>query len=250
MHRDQDTAIGGPAARFPQTRQSAVIAVKSADRKERSAANQAIISAYWKPSYKYVRLKWGYSNEDTKDLVQSFFTRAIEKGLFRSYDPARASFRTFLRTCLDSFVANEYKAAGRWKRGGRETAVAIDFHSVEGELALEAPASDGPEEYFQKECVRSLFGIAIEELRALCAEQGRQDAFAIFTTYDLEQTPDITYARLADQFDRTVTNVTNQLAWARREFRRILIGTVRRLTGTEEEFRREMRDLLGRPGAA
>jgi len=39
--------------------------------------------------------------------------------------------------------------------------------------------------------------------------------------------------------------VTNYLAGARREFRRIVLDKLRELTATDDEFRREARMLLG-----
>ena len=39
--------------------------------------------------------------------------------------------------------------------------------------------------------------------------------------------------------------MTNHLAYARREFRRIALERLREMTGSEEEFRREARALLG-----
>jgi len=50
------------------------------------------------------------SNEDAKDLTQGFFATAIEKRYLDSYDSAKASFQTFLRTCLDRFVTNQRKS--------------------------------------------------------------------------------------------------------------------------------------------
>ena len=43
----------------------------------------------------------------------------------------------------------------------------------------------------------------------------------------------------------SVTDVTNELAWARRAFREIVLDTLRGLCATDEEFRAEARDLLG-----
>jgi hypothetical protein len=42
-----------------------------------------------------------------------------------------------------------------------------------------------------------------------------------------------------------VTAVTNQLAAARRRFRRIVLDRIRQLTAGEEEFQREAKLLLG-----
>ena len=95
--------------RFPVTRLSAIIASSSANQEERTRAFEVLVSAYWMPVYKYVRIKWNKQSEDARDLTQGFFAEAIEKNFFGRYDPKKARFRTFLRTCLDGFVANENK---------------------------------------------------------------------------------------------------------------------------------------------
>jgi len=39
--------------------------------------------------------------------------------------------------------------------------------------------------------------------------------------------------------------VTNELAWARRAFREIVLDLLREVCATDDEFRAEARDLLG-----
>jgi DNA-directed RNA polymerase specialized sigma24 family protein len=114
--RDQ-TDIGGRVSRFPTTRRSAVLAAGSQDRAEKELGFELLVEAYWKPVYKYVRLRWRADNEGGKDLTQGFFARAFEKDLLRSYDSRKGSFRNFLRVCLDGHVANERKAARDSSRG-------------------------------------------------------------------------------------------------------------------------------------
>src|SRR5689334_24255060 len=132
---DTDTDIGGAQQRFPRTNQSAIVRARSNDEDVRQRAFDTILMSYWKPVYKYVRLKWHADNEDAKDLTQGFFASAFEKNHFASYDAAKASFQTFLRTCLDGFVANEYKAGKRLKRGGDIDHYQLDFAAAEDELA-------------------------------------------------------------------------------------------------------------------
>lgn len=64
---DRDTDIGGPQHRFPVTSHSAIIAVRSNDQGKRERALDTILASYWKPAYKYIRIKWQASNEDAKD---------------------------------------------------------------------------------------------------------------------------------------------------------------------------------------
>jgi RNA polymerase sigma factor (sigma-70 family) len=245
---DEDTDIGGPRRNFPTTRRSAIIATRSEDEGVRARAFESLISMYWKPAYKYVRIKWRESNEDAKDLIQGFFARALEKGYFQNYDPEKASFRTYLRTCLDGYVANERKAAGRQKR----YAPTLDFDEAERELELSA-AGDGlsMEDYFHHEWVRNLFGLAVDALRAELERKGKAVHFRLFERYDLSDTAHgekLTYDRLAGEHGIAVTDVTNYLALARREFRRILLGKLREATGGEQEFKAEARLLLGDGG--
>src|SRR3954467_15080109 len=124
---------------FPVTRHSIVAAIRSERTEVRRSAFDALVSAYWKPVFKYVRLKWHASPDEAADLTQAFFLRAFEKDFFAGFDPARARFRTFLRTCLDRFVANARKADARLKRGGGATLVPIDVDEGERELRHQRP---------------------------------------------------------------------------------------------------------------
>ncbi len=235
--------------RFPLTRASLLVAARSADAATRQHALDALLTSYWRPVYKYLRLRWEAEPEDAQDLTQGFFAAAIEKGFFDRYDPGKARFRTWLRTCLDGFVANERESARRLKRGGGVTPLSLDFESAEGELRhLDVPDGFDMEEYFHKEWVRHLFGLAVEGFRQRCQAQGHGVRFALFERYDLEgpdQPQPPSYAELAAELGLPVTQVTNHLAWARRQFREAVLEALRDATASDEEFRAEARLLLG-----
>ena len=82
--------------RFPATRHSIVAAIRSDQADVRRSAFDTLVTAYWKPVFKYLRLKWHAPAEDAADLTQAFFLRAFEK----------------------SFFADSRKADTRQKRGG------------------------------------------------------------------------------------------------------------------------------------
>ena len=244
-----ETDIGGRASRFPTTRRSAVLSAGSADPAERERAFGLIVAAYWKPVYKYVRIKWNADNEEGKDLTQSFFARAFEKGYLRSYEPGKGSFRTYLRVCLDGHVANERKAARRQKRDPGAPLLSLDFATADRELSAHAvPAGRSLEEYFHAEAVRSLFALCLEALREDCASRGRPLAFRLFEKYDLDPGPagEPSYADLAQEQGVSEAEVTSLLAYARRTFRRVVLDRLRGMTGSEREFRQEARSILGR----
>ena len=241
---------------FPATRHSVIAGIASTDTQTRRVAFDALVSAYWRPVYKYVRIKWRRDRDDAADLTQEFFARAFEKRSLERFDPARARFRTFLRVCLDGFVANEQKAAGRLKRGGGASFVPLDFAAAEHELATQPNASAthsasvsavDDDALFRQEWVRALFSDAVAALRESCEAAGKSAHFAVFQRYDLDDDVDgrPTYAEIGVELGIPVTQVTNYLAFARRELRRLVLDRLRTLCASDEEFRLEARDLLG-----
>ena len=247
----QDEFTGGDE-RFPATRWSVIVGVRSEDVAERERALDRLCEAYWKPVYKYVRLRWNRSAPDAQDLTQGFFAEMLGRELLNRFDAGKSRLRTYLRLCVDSFVMNEDKAERRQKRGGEIQHLALDFAGAEQEFAsgtIDASAIASPESleaFFEKEWVRSLFGLAVEDLRALCAKRERDSAFQLFEAYDLEGDDKLSYAQLARQHGLAVTDVTNTLAWARREFRRIALERLREICGSDSEFQRETRAVFGR----
>lgn len=233
---DPDTRIGGAAARFPDTRRTAVLRAGCEDEAVRRVAHQHILEAYWKPVYKYIRWKWRESNDAAKDLTQGFFTRALARDSFADWDPVQASFRTFLRLCVDRFVANEREFAGRRKRNAAGT-----------ESVDEASAADpfDCDEYLHREWIRQVFALAVASLQDKYRARRREAAFRAFEMYDLAQDARPSYMEIAAVLNVPSTQVTNYLAAARRDLRRIVLDKLRELTATDREFRSEARAMLG-----
>lgn len=243
---DQDTDIGGHDDRFPPTQHSVVASARSGDEALRRRAQEVVVAAYWKPVYKYVRIKWRLDNESAKDLTQGFFVNAIDSGFFSRFDPARAKFRTYLRLCLDGFVANERKAAGRIKRGGGVAHIPLDYAAADGEIRHMEPADPvDPETLFHDEWVRHLFSECVEELRQHCEANDKTVCFEVFERYDLDSADNASYADLAENLGLPVTQVTNHLAWARRTFRALVLDRLRAASGSEQEYLDDVRELLG-----
>jgi len=222
--------------------------VGSDDPAERARSLEILVRAYWKPIYKHLRIRWRLDSEHAADLTQAFFARALEQRMFSLYDPARALFRTYLKTCLDRHVMKDTESRLRLKRGGGTVTLSLDFNAAERELeGLAVPAPEAIESYFDREWTRHLLGMTVDALRELCAQSNKQVTFRVFERYVLEdeaaERP--SYAELATELGIKVTDVTNYLAFARREFRRLLLEKLRDITGSDEEFEAESRALLG-----
>jgi len=228
---DRDTDIGGPSGRFPSTRHSLLEAAAAGLPKE---ALDRVIALYWKPVYRFIRVKFGKDNEDAKDLTQSFFATALQREFFARFDPAKASFRTYLRMAVERFAANQHAAFHRQKRGGE-----IQFEPAQEQ----AVTTDSPEQVYEREWQRQLFGLALDDLRALCESTGKQVQYQIFEAYDLAAGERPSYADLAGRHGIAETAVTNHLAWARRVLRRFVTERLKGVTSGERELREEERRL-------
>ena len=132
--------------------------------------------------------------------------------------------------------------------------LSVDFEGAEGELAQSGPSRFPPaaspamqEEFFRQEWLRHLFSLSVEALREELTAPGKAVYFRLFERYDLEEedAAQRTYPQLAEEFGIAATDVTNFLAYARREFRRIVLEKLRAITASDDEFRREARAVLG-----
>jgi RNA polymerase sigma factor (sigma-70 family) len=228
---DPDTDIGGPHHHFPSTQVSLLEAAAAGLPDE---AMDRVIALYWKPVYRFIRLKFRKDNEDAKDLTQSFFTAALQRDFFSRFDPARASFRTYLRMAVERFAATQHASANRQKRGGD-----VEFEPVEEQAA----ATESPEQIFEREWQRQLFSLALDDLRTHCEGCAKQLHYRIFEAYDLADGERPSYAVLATHHGIAETTVTNYLAWARRTLRAFVADRLRGVTSGEQELRKEMRSV-------
>jgi len=191
-----------------------------------------VIALYWKPVYRFVRLKFQRSNEDAKDLTQGFFASALQHDFFTHFDPAKGSFRTYVRMAVERYAANQHAAENRQKRGG-----GIRFETLENQ---EIP-TESPELEFDREWRRQLFFLALDDLRAHCDETGKQVQFAVFAEYDLADGSRLSYSDLATKCGIPESTVNNHLAWARRALKAFVTERLRVTTSGARELHEEMR---------
>ncbi len=230
---------------FPATRHSVIERMRDVDPEARREAFGDLVEGYWKPVYKHLRITWRLESEDAQDLTQAFFADAFQKSWLEKYEPAKAKFRTFVRVCADRFVMNMRQSASRLKRGGGARTVPLDFEGAEREVAAQLTTQPEPEAFFHQEFVRALFDSAVRQLRAEYEDSGRPTHFTLFERYDLDPAEGVSYAQLAAEFGLTTAQVTNTLAQVRRRFRDRALASLRGLCGSNEEFRREARELFG-----
>jgi RNA polymerase sigma factor (sigma-70 family) len=233
---------------FPLTHLTVLERIRAADPTTRLGAFGDLAEGYWRPSYHYLRRQWRLSPEEAEDIVQGFFAVAFEKGYLERFDPAKARFRTFLRTCLDRYLQNQRKASTAVKRGGAVEIRSLDFPGAERELALVSSDVQDPDRFFRDETIRALFARTVADMREAYTREGKSRIFEGFERHDLADRDDgqaRTYASVAAAMGVPVTTLTNDLHAARRRFRELALVHLRNLVGSDEEFRAEARELFG-----
>jgi RNA polymerase sigma factor (sigma-70 family) len=230
---------------FPPTRHSVIERLRTHGEAGRSEAFGDLVAGYWKPVYKYLRVRWRLGREEAEDATQALFAEAFENAWFDRFDPDKARFRTFVRLCVDRLVMNSQQAASRIRRGGGQQVLSIDFAGAEEELLAQTHGLPEAEDFFKREFVRALFDRAVRALRKDCLTRGREVHWQLFERCDLRADERPSYAELAAEFELTPGQVTGYLAQARRAFRMHTIAELKALCGNADEFRRESRDLLG-----
>jgi RNA polymerase sigma factor (sigma-70 family) len=232
-----------PTGVFPATRHSVFDALRSGDDEGRRAAFSVLALSYWRPVREYLCLRRKLSVEDAEDITQSFFARALTGQLFERFDPPQARFRTYLRVCVDRFASNE----ARRERHAARSATEIAAEELDDQQAL----SDGhsaDDQLLRDAWVRWFFERVTARLEQELTASGKGTHFLLFRAYDLDRVADRTpptYAALATQFGLPATQVTNFLALARREFRRLVLGELSATAASDRDFREELQELLG-----
>ena len=221
---------------------SAVLGTSSSEAAIRASAWNRVARAYRPAVVRYVAMRFRKPDGDAEDLANAFFARCVERDTFGKFEPGRARFRTFLRTCLDRFVTDEIRAQRSAKRGGGKTEALGD-----GSASDDVPDAETPDALaaFDAEFTRRVVSLAVEALRAELEAAGKTQHLAIFDRYYLAGDDPPTYSAIAGELGVAVHDVTNRLHFARRRFRACTLEVLRELTASEDEWREEAKAVLG-----
>jgi hypothetical protein len=181
-------------------------------------------------------------------MTQGFFLAFLERDFLASVDADRGRFRTFLKVAIRHFLTN-WKRDARAKKRQPEGGL-LSLEALRGENAqFEIPDSthDDPARQFDLDWRGALLDAALKALRQQAREDGKEVLIDLLEAYDLDRGSEEkkTYGDLAEQFQLTVYQVRNGLRWARKGYLFHVRQELREQVASEEDFRREARELLG-----
>lgn len=150
------------SARFADTRWSVVLGAAGTGNPASRAALDALCRIYWPPLYAFAR-RQGLNAPDAQDAVQGFLADLIGRESLRAIDRMKGTFRAFLAAGLRHFLANEWAAQRRLKRGG--AFAFVSFEDLGPEPAGPAEALS-PEVAFDRQWALAVVTQARQRLRA------------------------------------------------------------------------------------
>ncbi len=247
MHEDmKETRIGGADRRFPATSMALLKSARREPSPEQKQALERLVRLYWKPVYCCIRYGWKKSNEDSKDLTQSFFVRLLDEETLEQFAPERGSFRAFLKAVLANFLRKEERTAATQKRGGVAIVVGLDISEVEAAGLVPDAGDLAPDQVFSLAWKRSVLSQAVERLERMLKDSDQRVLMDVFRRYDLEPaSPELSYRELGIQMGLSESAVRRALWKARQEFRKAVAEVIAETVDNEGDFTVEMKEFYG-----
>lgn len=198
---------------------------------------------YWYPVYAFIR-RQGHSADDAMDLTQEFFARVVEKSYFRTADPARGRFRSFLLGCLRHFLSNERDREATLKRGGAHVIVSLEIETGEERYSLEPRDELSPDKIFDRRWALDLVDRALNRLRDEHAARGKQEAFDALKCFLTGDSAGTSYREIAERLGTTEGTAKVAVHRLRRRFKDLLTDEVAQTVADPREVDDEIRYLL------
>jgi len=207
------------------------------------AALEKLCRTYWFPLYAFAR-RQGNSPEDAQDLTQDFFARVLEKNYLAKADPDRGKFRTFLLRSMKNFLINEWKRAGRLKRGGGLEFLSIDSNAAEDRYAAGAPDEFNPDAEYEMRWAVTLVEQVLTALRQEFNAADKAQLFEELRSFIWGDRSGASYLEVAGLLNLSEGNVKVAVHRLRQRFRELLRAEVAQTLVRPEDVDGELRHLI------
>ena len=237
--REPETDIGGKFQRVDSTLWTLILQAKDLASPNRQEALDRLIHIYWKPAYLFVRRK-GHSVEDTKDLVQGFFTEFLDKDFFKSVERTKGRFRNFLLACLQNYMADAHDHARAKKRGGAAQHFSLDVEAAEQLLAVSK--SDPPQELYDRNWAITVLERGLTRLREEFQQGGKIHVFEGIKRF-LSAKDMADYSQVAEQLHMSPSSLRVTVHRARKRYGELIREEVRGTVDDEAQVEKEIEEL-------
>lgn len=227
---------------FPSTRWTVILRAQGragGGAEARAEALGALIEAYWRPLYFYLR-GTRMKVEEAKDVTQAFFATLLEKDFLKVVAQEKGRFRHFLLAAIKHFAANERDKIRTLKRGGGRKIFSLDYEDAESRFTREPSHEVTPEKLYLRRWAQELSARALQELEDECPPK-KAKLFALLKPH-LAGAKDV--ASLSEATGLSPSNVKVTLHRMRQRYAELLRAAVRDTVETEADVDDELRELL------
>ena len=186
-----------------------------------------LFRVYWYPIYTFLRRR-GYLPDQAEDLTRGFFADLLARDSFKTVDPAKGRFRTFLLASLEHFLANRRAWEHRVKRGGRVHHVSIDLRGAEGRYLREQAHEVTPERLFERRWTLTLLDHVLDRLEREMILKGKGGLFERLKPALMGVHDEATYALVGKDLGKTESAIRVDACRLQKRFRRLIYEEIER----------------------
>jgi RNA polymerase sigma-70 factor (ECF subfamily) len=220
-----------------------VMAARARNDPASDAALARLCDSYWYPLYVFVR-RLGHDPDEALDLTQGYFLRLLERDYLKDVRPEAGRFRCFLLASLKHYIANERRAAGTWKRGGRRHSMSLDATSAESRFRLEPLDDTTPEKAYERRWAAMVIGRARDRLEREFADAGKIEQYRALAGFLSGDDPGRPYRDVAAALRTSEASVKMGVLRLRRRLGRLLREEIADTVSDPREVEDEVRHLL------
>ena len=229
---------------FVTTRWSMVLNAAGSQSPDSHAALERLCTAYWYPLYAHARRR-GHGAEESRDLIQGFFSSLLSRGSLARVGPEKGRFRTFLLTALDYFLTDSHRHDQALRRGGGQVFVELDALDAEQRYALEPASNETPDKAFDRRWVVLLVDGALKRLGAEQTSSGKGETFERLQEFLAREVEAGEYEAVALELAMPVNTVAVTVRRLRLRLRELVLEEVMQTVTSPHEAEAELRQLLG-----
>jgi len=230
-------------SRFASTLWSVVLRAGGPSSEETRGALDELVQTYWYPLYAYSR-RCGNSDDDAMDLTQGFFAHLLECNALESVSPDKGRFRSFLLAAFKNFMANERRAAGAIRRGGKVQTFSMSEFDYRSRYDLEPTDERSPDRLFERSWVVTLLDLVQHRLEFEYQRANKKELFDLLKPHLTHRGKAVPRADICRQLDMSSAAVAMSLYRIRRRYGELLRGEVSTTVQDEADIEDELRTLM------
>jgi RNA polymerase sigma-70 factor (ECF subfamily) len=225
---------------FAATRWSLVFDAGNSQSPRAESALNELCSRYWYPLYAYAR-HGGTAHADAEDLVQGFFvSQFLQTNFLQDLNSKKGPFRAFLLACFNHYSINEWKRAGRQKRGGGADHLQLDWATAD-EKFQSFMAAETPEKMYDRAWGLTLLERVLAQLGQEMQANGRRELFEVLKSHLVGD--DFSYRAAADRLKLSEDTTRKKAERVRKRYKELFLKEIL-LTCDPAQLEEEIRSLL------